>query len=196
MSIGNPLGDDRLDPRLLEAFQRVVHGQCRSLLLAAQDIDRLTDQVRTSNVDRARQKDSGDRLWFAIHGVVVTAANIAKALWGEHGTRAKERQPLRNSIRVDDDSPLKQILVRSHFHFEHYDQRLDEWWLKSADHDIVFRNVGPLSSLPGFDSTDYFEQFDPSTGRILFAGESFDYPAICREVQRIEAILAAELESR
>ena len=48
------------------------------------------------------------RKWLALQGIVVSAANVGKLLWGSRGTQGKpgkfeaERKPLRDSLSVED----------------------------------------------------------------------------------------------
>ena len=53
-------------------------------------------------------------------------ANISKAFWGSGGKLAVERKPLRDSIGIDDKSPLRAVTMRNNF--EHFDERIDRWW--------------------------------------------------------------------
>jgi hypothetical protein len=60
-------------------------------------------------------------------------------------------------------------------HFEHYDERLDEWWAKSPDHhNIADMNVMPVGSLPNFDELSMFRQLDPTTMEVVFWGDKFN----------------------
>jgi hypothetical protein len=78
-------------------------------------------------------------------------------------------------------------------HFEHYDERLDEWWAKSPDHhNIADMNVMPVGSLPNFDELSMFRQLDPTTMEVVFWGDKFNIAEIVAEASRLLSIVAKE----
>ena len=125
-------------------------------------------------------------VFFGLQNLLTSAANIAKCLWGQRGPKqvalASARQPLRDSIGVTDDSPLKQVWMRNHF--EHYDERIDEWQVKSKNHNYNDLELGTAANSP-FDEIDMFRSYDPKTGNLGFWGQSFDTRAVIAEIQRI-----------
>lgn len=71
--------------------------------------------------------------------------NIAKALWGTQSSKVVlARRPLRESLQVGDDSPLRDVGMRNAF--EHLDERIDDWWRHSPKHSLVDRSIGPLAA--------------------------------------------------
>ena len=102
-----------MDLMLLRTFQRQIQLQCQAIMLAAHD---LNGAMTTGDTIHA---------WIAIQNLLTAAANISKALWGKGGRLKEERASLRESIQVDNASPLRLVVMRNHF--EHYDEKLDEW---------------------------------------------------------------------
>src|SRR5450631_2177877 len=94
----------------LRTFQSQVALQCSFLLLAAEDLNRGLKQRNISYV------------FYALQNLLNAGANISKALWGQGGKLAIERKPLRDSIGVDDTSPLREVTMRNNF--EHFDERI------------------------------------------------------------------------
>jgi hypothetical protein len=76
-------------------------------------------------------------------------------------------------------------------HFEHYDERLEQWWAESPDHNIADRNVMPIDVLK-FDRLGGFRQLDPNTMDVVFWGDTFNIPEIVAEAQRILPIVTKE----
>lgn len=107
-----------------------------------------------------------------------TSANIAKAFWGTGGKRTQQRQPLRDSIGVPDLSAFKVLLVRNHF--EHFDERLDEWWEKSKTHNYVDMNIN--LSVEGFDAIDVLRSFRTAAGEVQMWGDTLNLRAIHEEI--------------
>jgi len=156
---------------LLRIFQQQVALQCDFMLRAANEV----------NV--ALKSDDMDGIYYAIQNLLNAAANISKALWGQGGKLAADRQELRDSIGIDDKSLLREVTMRNHF--EHFDERLDRWWNESPHHNCVDRNLGPRSMIDGVEDIDRFRNFDPVTTDLTFWGQDFNLQKIIDEVRRI-----------
>jgi hypothetical protein len=118
-----------LDPALLHAFQKQVELQCRFLLIAAKDVN---DKLPSRNTEA---------VFYALQNLLNAGANISKALWGQGGKLSDQRKILRESVGIDDASPLRQVTMRNNF--EHFDERLDRWWAESKNHNQADLNIGP-----------------------------------------------------
>ena len=168
-----------MDIMLLRVFQRQLALQCKFLLLAAEEADR---GVRHRDVDST---------FYAFQNLLSAAANISRALWGQRGKSATERAPLRDSIAIGDDSPLKHVAMRNNF--EHFDERLEKWWKESARHNHVDLYIGPRNrTMIGLEEIDQFRSFDPETSNITFWGQEFNLTKIVDEVRRIAPKLEEE----
>ena len=77
--------------------------------------------------------------------------------------------------------------------FEHFDEKLDEWWRTSPRHNYLDTSVMPPRSVQGIDEKDMFRVLDPTTKELVFWGERFDVQAIVDEVCRVLPI--AEFEA-
>ena len=115
-------------------------------------------------------------------------ANISKAFWGSGGKFSAERKPLRDSIKIDDNSPLREVAMRNNF--EHFDERLDRWWKESKRHSLVDFNLGLL--VHGIEDIDIFRNFDPKSKEVIFGGQRFNLQKLVDETQRILPLLEAE----
>ncbi|HMI98050.1 MAG TPA: hypothetical protein VK479_16195 [Micropepsaceae bacterium] len=168
-----------MDLMLLRVFQRQVDLECRFLLLAAEEVDQ---GLRGQNVYRT---------FYGLQNLLNAGANISKALWGPGGKFAGARKPLRDSIGISDDSPLRHVGMRNNF--EHVDERIDEWWQKSKGHNHVDLNIGPKKGMfGGLEEIDQFRLFDPDTTDITFWGQEFNLRKIVDEVRSIAPKLAQE----
>lgn len=168
-----------MDTFHLRIFQRQVLDQCQFLLFSAQD---LHSGVLSQNSTRAI---------YAIQNLLNAAANISKMLWGQKGKHSEARKPLRDSIGISDDSPLRKVTMRNHF--EHMDERIDRWWAESEDHNHIDMIVGPRAAFD-FDTAqiDMFRIFDPSTADVVFWGEEHNLEDLIQEVQQIMPKLQEE----
>jgi len=161
-----------MEIRLLRMFQQQVLLQCQFVLVANHEINAsliVGDTTRT---------------FYAIQNLLVAAANISKSLWGQKEKFADERKPLRESIGVSDDSPLRRILIRDDF--EHFDERLARWWKQSPDHNSFDLAIGPMrTAIAGISDQDMFRMFNPQTGDVMFWGTDFNLKLVINEIIRI-----------
>jgi hypothetical protein len=170
-----------MDTFLLRNFQRQVVLQCKFMLTAAQELNKALEE-----------RGNTEHVFYALQNLLNAGANISKALWGARGKLAKERKPLRDSIGIADDSPLREVNMRNNF--EHFDERLDRWWAQSERHNFIDMSIGPPSMIMGADDLDRFRMFDPVTTNMMFWGEEFNIQSIVNEVVRIFPKLQQEAE--
>lgn len=98
-----------------------------------------------SVTQRSLGASHGDGIWLSLQNLLTAAANVSKALWGTDDKIEAARLPLRESLAVADGSALNSRKLRNHF--DHFDERLDEWWTKSGDHNLVDCIVGPPGAI-------------------------------------------------
>lgn len=128
----------------------------------------------------------GVRTWFPIQALLTAAANISKALWGKSPSCASQREPLRAALGIDESSPLRSRLVRNQF--EHYDEKVDEWWMSSPSRIQVDLSFGDWSVGSNIPDDHVFRTFDPATGDVVFWGERYNITDVVAAVQRIMPI--------
>jgi len=148
-----------METMVLRIFQREVERQCKFALIAAQDLS------------QALQASDMDRIWYSIQAFLVAAGNISKLLWPPKRLLPKRGAELRASLSVGDDSPLEPRTFRNHF--EHFDERLEQWATSSERHNFADSNVGPPDMIVGFEPEDYLRNFDPANGAITFRGDEY-----------------------
>ncbi len=167
-----------MDLMLLRTFQKQVLCQCEFLLLAANE------------VNTGLQEHNTIRVFSGLQNLLNAAANISKALWGQAGKLEAQRKPLRDSINILDDSPLRVVTMRNNF--EHFDERLEKWWFDSQKHNYVDFNIGNKDVFGNHDPIDYFRNFDPVTTELYFWSQEFNIQEITNEVQMIYPKLQEE----
>jgi hypothetical protein len=167
-----------VDLMLLRLFQTDVLSQCDFTLLAARE------------VNEGLHENDVTRTFAGLQSLLNAAANISKALWGQGGRFAAQRQPLRDSIGITDASPLRTVTMRNKY--EHFDERLDKWWSESQNHNHLDFSIMPISGVAGFDQNDMFRVFDPTSTNLYFWGQEFNVQELINEVQRILPKLRAE----
>src|SRR5437588_834485 len=203
-----------MDARLLKIFQMQIWTQCRFALLALDDF-----RVQLADADAGRERaglkyadlsklgheqmdaaaveismDWAVRTWYPVQAFLSAVANISKALWGQGGKLSSERAALRASLGVQDASPIRSTTMRNHF--DHFDERLDEWWKVSTNHvyiDLSFGDMAGAITGQGLGTQDFFRSFDPATGNLVFWGQIYNVLTIEKEIARIAqtALVAA-----
>src|SRR5262245_39210146 len=157
-----------MDPFLIRMFQMQIKFQCDAVLLASESIRRGLKEGNTAVI------------FSGIQNLLGAAANISKACWAQKGNLSAQRLPLRKSIGITDDSPLRDTDIRNNW--DHFDDRLDTWWRDSSLHNYSDLN---FESISGFDDIDTFRALDPKTLDVFFWGDRFNLQLIVREVERI-----------
>lgn len=159
---------------LLRVFQGEVLNQCEFAGLASQDLDAaLTDSNTT-------------RVWMALQQILVSAANLSKLLWGSSDEDEAARAPLRESLQVGDDSPIRSKRLRNAF--EHFDEWIDKWWNTLESKIYISRSIGRPGSIRIGNSSHEHERlghFDPETGDVTVWNRRVNLNEILSEIARI-----------
>lgn len=161
-----------------------VERQCKFLLLA------------TDELERGLKGNEYNHTWYAIQNFLVAAGNISKILWppkkglkkGEKPD-AKERRKLkrgeeiRTSLGVKDKSVLKNRKIRNHF--EHYDERLDQWVASSKRHEFVDGFIHKSNAIDEKDAIDRQRNFDRTDWIVTFRGDRHELHPIIAAVKEL-----------
>jgi hypothetical protein len=160
---------------------------CRSALIAARDIQ--------SGLEESDHEDADQIVWYGVQNFVIAAGNLSKILWGT-GNDAKEaeqrragRKPLRDTLEVQDDSPLRRIKLRNDY--EHLDEVVERCWSEPTKHLYPDAEIGPgdWSSEPG--DVDILRHLDPISGDVIFWGNELNIPSVLDEIRRLLPIAKA-----
>lgn len=177
-----------MDDHLLAIFQGELETQCQFVMMGAVHV----------NANLERRDSTG--VWFGLQAVLISASNASKLLWGagrnkEEARRLHEaRRRLRESVNVDDSSPLNNRRVRNSF--EHFDERIDSWFTESKHRNYIGRTIGDaggntfvFSDPTAAEEHVLFGHFDPSTTIVSFWDRSTALQPIVAEIEQILAAL-------
>ena len=83
-------------------------------------------------------------------------------------------------------------------HFEHFDERLDDWAENSRNRNIISRLLGPRSAVGGnaIDDSDIIHHYDPSSKIYSFRGEPFNIQDLVTGIDDIHKKALAFLEKK
>lgn len=137
-------------------------------------------------VDEARKYIKPDvrRFWYSLQGVLIAVANISKILWPVKKFEDRGSE-LRDALGIADDSPLRSRKFRNHF--EHYDERIQEWFDSPRPPGFADFCIGGDDSFGGgLGKPHYMRNFNPQTTTLYFRGEHY----------KLEPVIAALLALR
>jgi hypothetical protein len=126
---------------------------------------------------------------------------VSRLLWPPGGNsrqkkkRAKTRGGyLRKALEITDDHCLEDRTLRNHF--EHFDERLDDWAETSLHKHMVDNNIGPRNALGNsIKDQDIMRWFDPATRMLIFRGEQFDVQALVDGLTNVQSKAQKRLET-
>ena len=73
--------------------------------------------------------------------------------------------------------------------FDHFDDRLDQWWRSSTSHNSLDLSFGDMrSAVKGLRDDEMFRSYDPATGDLFFWGQQYNLPSIMAEIHRISPL--------
>jgi hypothetical protein len=157
-----------LSHALKDAFLIEIEKQCKFGIMASYDLE---NALKSHNMDR---------LWYSVQGILLAAGNISKLLWPSNPQSVDRGNELRTLLSVVDRSALTPRTFRNHF--EHFDERLEQWASSSTRHNIVDSSVLPPGVIKGIDAGDFLRNLDPTSGSVTFRGDSYDLRPVVQEI--------------
>ncbi|WP_286754587.1 MULTISPECIES: hypothetical protein [Sphingobacterium] len=109
--------------------------------------------------------------WCSIQSILVAAGNVSKILWPSQKYKLRG-QKLRKLLGVEDNNPLASRKFRNHF--EHYDERVEEWFENNSQGVYVDLSMNPSLrslhfSLPPLNTHRGYNSFNNS---VVFRSET------------------------
>ncbi len=129
-------------------------------------------------------KDNFDQIevWSSIQSILVAAGNVSKILWPSKGYEERGEK-LRELLKISERNILSDRKFRNHF--EHYDERIEDWFKKQSSAVYSDLAVDPFKSIFGNVPTNHHRAYDPLAQALTFRGESFDLAAVLKELKEI-----------
>ena len=190
-----------MDNALLRIYLTQIAIECDNGMFAVDGIQKTLKEMSEFDIDAPIEDSPSTYLVFFHAKVLVnSAAGVSRMLWppgprrNGDKKRSKERgKALRDTLGVDDTHLLKTRTLRDHF--EHFDERLDDWAENSVGRQMVTDNIGPIRIFCHFDPKDVIVHYDPEDGTLYFRGEKFSLPEISHAVidiqERVDRAISA-----
>ena len=99
---------------------------------------------------------------------------------------------MRESLGVREDSPLKALEFVEHF--EHFDRRLETWYVTSEQRRFFDSYTEPLDVLVETAPKDRFRGYETEKNAILFHGETYELRPVSRAVEKLQGRAEEEMQ--
>ena len=132
-----------------------------------------------------RLAESSDpiEVWSSIQSILVAAANVSKILWPTRKPYNQRGKQLRDLIGVDDHNLLSDRSFRNHF--EHYDERIEDWFDGNDSAVYMDSKIEPFEPSPWSLPRLFHRSYNPLSQILSFRDESIDLAAVLAALAEI-----------
>ena len=169
-----------MEKTLLRHLQVEVERQCQFAMIALQDMD------------EASANGDGKLFWYAVQNLLVAVGRISRLLWPPDPLFPKRGAELRESLGVGEDSPLKALTFVEHF--EHFDKRLETWYVTSEHRRFFDSYTEPLDVLAETAPEDRFRGYHTEENAILFHDETYDLGPVSEALEALQRKAEDEMQ--
>ena len=159
------------DRALLQPLQNEVERQCGFAMIALQDIE------------EASANSDGKLFWYSVQGLMVAVERLSMMLWPPDPRVPGRGEALRESLGVDEDSPLKSRDIPGRF--IRFDEQLEEWYETSEHRRFFDSYTEPLDVLAETNPGDRFRGYDIENNALLFHDEPYYLKPIADAVEEL-----------
>lgn len=122
-------------------------------------------------------------VWGSIQSILIAAANVSKILWPTGKRYMARGKQLRELLGVDDDNLLSDRTFRNHF--EHYDERIEDWFDNSNSAVYMDSRIDPFEPNPWSLPQLFHRSYNPISQTLSFRDESIDLAAVLAALAEI-----------
>ena len=119
-------------------------------------------------------------VWCSIQSILIAAGNVSKILWPQKKYKSRGEK-LRKLLHVDNSNPLSNRKFRNHF--EHYDERIEEWFKNQSS--AVYRDKVMNPSMSTFGNNNSHRGYNSINNTLVFRGEILDLSQIMNALEEI-----------
>ena len=124
-------------------------------------------------------------IWSSIQTILVAAGNVSKILWPSRRSSIPRGRKLRELLSIDNKSVLSSRKFRNHF--EHYDERIEDWFETNRSVVYIDSSINPFESIWGPNINVYHRAYNPSTKVLTFRDETVDLAEILDALEDLRA---------
>lgn len=123
-------------------------------------------------------------IWSATQSILIAAGNISKILWPTRKESKSRGSMLRELLDVDKNNPLFDRKFRNLF--EHYDERIDNWFATQRSASFTDFSLGPPRGFARQFPSGVHRGYDYTTETLTYQGESMDLGALVKAIAEIQ----------
>ena len=169
-----------MEKTLIRQFQVEVERQCQFAMIALQDME------------EASANSDGKLFWYSVQNLLVAVGRISRLLWPPDPLFPNRGAELRESLGVGEDSPLRALMFVEHF--EHFDKRLETWYVTSEQRRFFDSYTEPLDVLADTAPVDRFRGYQTENSAVLFQGDAYELGAVSKAVEELQHRAEAEMQ--
>ena len=169
-----------MEKTLIRQFQVEVERQCQFAMIALQDME------------EASANSDGKLFWYSVQNLLVAVGRISRLLWPPDPLFPNRGTELREGLGVGEDSPLRALEFVDHF--EHFDKRLETWYVTSEQRRFFDSYTEPLDVLAGTAPVDRFRGYQTEHNAVLFQGDAYELEPVSRAVEELQGRAEAEMQ--
>lgn len=148
-------------------------------------ISEIVNQSKFAERAAVRLAEASDEIdvWGSIQSILVTAANVSKILWPARKQYKARGKQLRELLDVGDSNLLSRRTFRDHF--EHYDERIEDWFDKTNSAVYMDLRIDPFEPTPWSLQQFFHRNCNPVSQTLSFRNESIDLAAVLNALEEI-----------
>jgi hypothetical protein len=167
---------------LAKIFIIEIISQCKTINIAFETLSRVLNQFPYDSYF----------VWGLLSLILTSTSNISKIFWPSFPSCIKDEERekykkyqergkyLRNLLDAKNNSPLNNRQLRNHF--EHFDERLHEWFDKSKTKNFSSRNINVIFNTSFSDDLMDMGNFDSRRNAVTFWNVKYELEPIRNEV--------------
>jgi len=146
------------------------------IVLQSKIAERASERLEVAN-------DNFDSIevWCSIHSILTAAGNVSKILWPSHKYKIRGER-LRKILKVEQKNLLSSRKFRNHF--EHYDERIEEWFESRSGGVYIDLAMNPSLSGNNLQNNSH-RGYNSFNNTLIFRGESFDLDEVLKALEEI-----------
>lgn len=139
-------------------------------------------QTKIAKLAAQRLKSTNHvEVWCSIQSILVASGNVSKILWPSNKENKCRGSELRKILNVDDNNVLSNRKFRNHF--EHYDERIEDWFNKQSS--AVYSDLALNPDLCGSMGHSYSRGYNSFNNTLVYRGEVLDLNDVLNALQEI-----------
>ncbi|MCW8966427.1 MAG: hypothetical protein OQK82_07055 [Candidatus Pacearchaeota archaeon] len=140
-------------------------------------------KIAEKAADQLNKSSDTVEVWGSIQSILVAAANVSKILWPARKRYMARGKHLRELLGVDENNMLSDRTLRNHF--EHYDERIEDWFDSNNSAVYMDSRTDPFEPTPLSLPQLFHRSYNLTSQTLSFRNESIDLAAVLAALAEI-----------